>query len=337
MTAANRRVQLEKREDKGDFMPKISVIVPVYKVEAYLGCCIDSILDQTYADFELILVDDGSPDNCGAICDEYAAKDSRIVVIHQPNCGVAVARNAALRAASGEYLTFVDSDDWVDPDYLEYLLHAAESADADMAMCGVEKVWVNEGTVQQFPLVDQCLSHQEAVSLIETSAWYHAMGCSKLWRSQIFEDIRFREGYVHEDEAVFHRLIGQCSRVMLVSRPMYHYRQLEDSIMGRKTSIRRTDKLWALADRVIYSRQQNWDRVFSTSAVKYTELFFDYYLKFPMIPENEIYYRRMEETVRMTLPYILRCKQVGLKHKLYLALIRINPKLYIGLRNLVER
>ena len=116
-------------------MPTISVIVPVYKVEKNIHRCVDSILGQTYADFELILVDDGSPDNCGAICDEYAAKDSRVVVIHQKNGGLSSARNAGIDIATGAYISFVDSDDYIYPNYLERLYEVLVEFDADISVC----------------------------------------------------------------------------------------------------------------------------------------------------------------------------------------------------------
>ena len=121
--------------------PLISIIVPVYDVEPYLRKCIDSILIQSYRDLEIILVDDGSPDNCGAICDEYAEKDKRIKVIHKKNGGLSDARNAGLDIATGEYIGFVDSDDWVMPDMYEYLYKAVKEYDADMSVCGYYDYW----------------------------------------------------------------------------------------------------------------------------------------------------------------------------------------------------
>lgn len=118
-------------------MPELSIIVPVYKVEKYLPRCIDSILAQTFGDFELILIDDGSPDGCGRICDEYARKDKRIVVIHQKNMGVSAARNAGLDIARGRYIGFVDSDDWIEPQMYEVMMDAIRENGADMAVCGV--------------------------------------------------------------------------------------------------------------------------------------------------------------------------------------------------------
>ena len=125
-------------------MQKISVIVPVYKVEKYIHRCVDSILGQTYADFELILVDDGSPDNCGAICDEYAAKDSRVVVIHQENGGLSAARNAgidwAFANSDSQWISFVDSDDWIHPCFLERLWQAARTYRVSISCCKFQRV-----------------------------------------------------------------------------------------------------------------------------------------------------------------------------------------------------
>ena len=128
-------------------MKKLSVIVPVYKTERYLGQCIESILTQTYADIELILIDDGSPDNCGRLCDQYALQDDRIIVIHKNNSGVSAARNQGLDIASGEYLTFVDSDDWIEPDMYEQMMKKANDYDCDVVICDCVKEYVDHSEV----------------------------------------------------------------------------------------------------------------------------------------------------------------------------------------------
>ena len=138
-------------------MPTISVIVPVYKVEKYIHRCVDSILNQTFSDFELILVDDGSPDNCGAICDEYAAKDSRVVVIHQENGGLSAARNAgidwAFANSDSQWLSFIDSDDWVHPEYLQKLLDTAVNNSAEVAFCTLTAFTEDEHGYQEVPFL----------------------------------------------------------------------------------------------------------------------------------------------------------------------------------------
>ena len=138
-------------------MPEISVIVPVYKVEKYIHRCIDSILNQTFRDFELIMVDDGSPDNCGAICDEYAAKDNRVVVIHQENGGLSAARNAgidwAFTNSNSEWLNFIDSDDWVHPEYLQKLYDAAKCNNVSVSVCGFERTCGEEPEIIEANIV----------------------------------------------------------------------------------------------------------------------------------------------------------------------------------------
>lgn len=220
--------------------PKISIIVPVYKVEPYLRKCLDSIISQTYQNLEIILVDDGSPDNCGAICDEYAARDRRIQVIHKENGGLSSARNTGLDIATGEWVGFVDSDDWVEPDMYEYLLSGAQQARADIAVCGVWEEWPDrrlcrscsqaesfdtEGGLEQFFLRKK-YSH---------SAW------DKLYRRTLFAGIRFPEGQNFEDIATTHRVFERAKAVRLLPEAKYHYRQRPDSIMGDGTLRNRVD------------------------------------------------------------------------------------------------
>ena len=317
-------------------MPTISVIVPVYNVEPYLRQCVDSILGQTFRDFELILVDDGSPDGCPAICDEYAEKDSRVKVIHKENGGLSSARNAGLDVAAGEYIAFVDSDDWIHPEYLERMLAVIKNIHADMAMCGVEKFWEDKPRAEQFPLADECLPHDKAVSLMTTSIWYHMIACNKLYRKSLFDGIRFPEGYLHEDEAIFHRIVERCNQVALVKDVMYHYRQTKSSIMHQVYRIQRSDKLTALADRIVFSYVHHWTEVCSVVSLKYVEMFFDYYFRFPRTEENEKYFRRMEDSLKIALPYILKSKSVSLRHKVYLAAIRVNPQIYAVLKRLLK-
>lgn len=318
-------------------MPTISVIVPVYKVEPYLRQCVDSILSQTFRDFELILVDDGSPDGCPAICDEYAGQDSRVKVIHKENGGLSSSRNAGLDVASGEYISFVDSDDWIQLEYLERMLAAINNNHADMAMCGVEKFWEDKPRAEEFPLADECLSHDKAVSLMTTSIWYHMIACNKLYRKSLFDGIRFPEGYLHEDEAVIHRIIDQCAKVAMVKEPMYHYRQTAGSIMHQVYRIQRSDIITALADRVAFSYVHHWTEVCSVVSSKYVEMFFDYYFRFPRTEENEKYFRRMDDSLKKALPYILKSSTVSIRHKIYLSVIRLNPRIYSAMKRFLKR
>ena len=205
-------------------MPQISIIVPVYKAEQFLHKCIDSLLNQTFSDFELILVDDGSPDNCGILCEEFAEKDNRVHVIHQKNGGLSAARNAgidwAFANSDSQWLTFVDSDDWLHPQTLEVLLKAAEDGNANVSVCGYHE------TNGENPAVDSEKMHFAVWSpkdfyLQQTKNFTVAWG--KLYRKACFEIIRYPAGKIHEDEFVTYRLLFAEKHLAVVEAPLYAY------------------------------------------------------------------------------------------------------------------
>ena len=215
--------------------PAISVIVPVYKVEAWLPACVQSLLGQTFRDFELILVDDGSPDGCGRLCDGYALADSRVQVIHRPNGGLSAARNSGLAAARGEYIAFVDSDDVVLPDYLERLYAACRAAGADMAVCAVQDVAENGEPLPQ-PVFTGPTGEGvfEGRRLLEEffgpASTYYTVAWNKLYKAHLWRDLRYPEGLLHEDDAVAHLLYWNCGKVACLAQPLYHYRLRQGSI-----------------------------------------------------------------------------------------------------------
>lgn len=201
---------------------KISVIVPVYKVEPYLRKCLDSIVNQTHRNLEIILVDDGSPDSCGAVCDEYAAKDGRIKVIHKGNGGVASARNAGLDAATGDYIGWVDGDDWIEPEMFETMLRGAEAHDADIAICSRMEIYPDHS----FPMGWQqaeLLNKEQAVALLVEDDVIRSYLCDKLWKRELFQDIRFPQLKVFEDMAVMYPLFMRAERVVCLPDVLYHY------------------------------------------------------------------------------------------------------------------
>ena len=185
-------------------MPELSIIVPVYKVEKYLPRCIDSILAQTFGDFELILIDDGSPDGCGRICDEYARKDKRIVVIHQKNMGVSAARNAGLDIARGRYIGFVDSDDWIEPQMYEVMMDAIRENGADMAVCGVR--YADEDG--KFTRADRLSEgvYTRAGLLEDVFAMPNRLGggcCNKVFDASKIASVRFKVGMTIAEDALY--------------------------------------------------------------------------------------------------------------------------------------
>lgn len=230
-------------------MPKISVIVPVYKCEEYLPSCIGSILSQTFSDIEIILVDDGSPDNSGAICEEYAARDSRISVIHQKNQGQAAARNHALAQAKGEWISFVDSDDLIHPQTLELLYDAARSSEAPISMCEMLEATVLPETFRN-PREKGCevltMDEDTLVKLHDADAYPAWVACAKLIRKEIIVKHLFCEGRVFEDnEAVCHWVVD-AGKLAKVSHQLYFYRTNPDSTTKSTFSMKKLDYLWAL-------------------------------------------------------------------------------------------
>ena len=210
-------------------MPKISVIVPVYKVEPYLHRCIDSILSQTFADFELILIDDGSPDNCPDICDEYAGMDNRIHVIHQRNGGLSAARNAGLdyifANSDNEWIAFVDSDDWIHPQYLELLYLAADSYNVNISQC----LHIETNGTNELPAVE------EQMNLITVEEqyieWYSAFAWGKLYRKECFQELRYPVGKLYEDVLVWYKLLFAEKNIAIVRETLYYYFVRPDGIV----------------------------------------------------------------------------------------------------------
>ena len=225
--------------------PEISIIVPVYKTERFLSACISSILAQTFTDFELILVDDGSPDSCPALCDAAAAKDSRIRVIHQKNCGLSGARNAGLDAAEGEWIAFVDSDDTITPDFCAKLYHAAQEAGAQMAVCNYRQV--DEALT---PIREQYLHVRREVltpeqALEHSTLLPYMVVWNKLYHRSIFAQLRFAEGKLNEDTLLIAYAYEKADRIANIPDALYLYRKVAGSIVNSKVTLRNLDRVEA--------------------------------------------------------------------------------------------
>lgn len=239
-------------------MPKISVIVPVYNAENFLRDCIDSILSQTFSDFEIILVNDGSPDNSGKICEEYAAKYDRISVIHQENQGQAAARNHAMAQAKGEWICFVDSDDLIHPQMLEILNQAAEESGAPISQCGMlEAVTLPEDFMRNREACFETLTmDEETLTALHDSDKYPGwVACAKLIRRDLVEAYPFREGRVYEDNEAVCRWICQAGTIAATEEQLYFYRGNPDSTTKAAFRLKRLDYLWALESIIGYYRE----------------------------------------------------------------------------------
>ena len=239
----------------------ISIIVPVYKVERYLEKCIKSLINQTYQNIEIILVDDGSTDNCPQICDDFATKDKRIRVIHKANGGLSSARNVGLDAAKGEYISFIDSDDYVAADMIERAYSAMVAQDAELCIFGIKWIYEN-GTaydkVVPSPICDETLTKSQALDkLCRSDYFYYVTAQNKMYKRTIFNNIRFPEGKIHEDEFTVHHIFDSCLKIVSIKEELYYYVQRENSIMHSGFSIKRVDGVYAFLDRCNYSKRKN--------------------------------------------------------------------------------
>ena len=232
--------------------PELSIIVPVYRVEKHLDECIQSILHQTFTDFELILVDDGSPDACPQMCDAAAEQDSRVQVIHQKNGGLSSARNAGIEAARGNWLGFIDSDDFVAPDFYEKLYGAATSANADCAVCSIQLTNEDGSPMETPPQWKAYGGWYTGEDILKTLTWQnnasYLVAWNKLYRREVFADLRYPVGHLNEDSYVFAQLFDTVKTVVCVEQPLYFYRQRPGSIMKSMDALRSLDEMWSFAN-----------------------------------------------------------------------------------------
>lgn len=251
-------------------MPIISVIVPVYNVEPYIHRCVDSIITQTFTDFELILVDDGSPDRCGEICDEYARKDSRIQVFHQHNKGQAAARNFAIEWVLGhsnsDWITFVDSDDWVHIEYLDKLHQAVDQENVQMSGCLVTRS--TEMTIKQ---VESSMTYKiyspEDFWLDCLSANAYPVG--KIYHRSLFQGIRYPVGKIYEDTATTHKFVFACKQIAFVSEVLYYYYVNPNSTTTKSWTPKKLDAIDAHREQICYFKKNGYRRALKETYKQY--------------------------------------------------------------------
>ena len=220
--------------------PLISIIIPVYKVEKYIGKCVESVRAQTYQNIEIILVDDGSPDNCGSICDDYARIDDRIVVVHKENGGLSDARNTGIDIAKGEFIGFVDSDDYIEKDMYEYLARLVVEHHADLATCGMYECYEDQAPIVQkadyIEVVDRVGAVRRA---LESQITMYAV--DKLFSKKLFEKVRFKQGKIYEDAFIIIDLLEQVDKAVLSNEQKYYYIKRRGSISNLSFNERTND------------------------------------------------------------------------------------------------
>ena len=250
----------------------ISIVVPIYKVEKYLSKCVDSIIKQTYKNIEIILVDDGSPDKCPEICDEYAGDDERIKVIHKKNGGLSDARNAGIEIAKGKYIAFIDSDDYIKEDFIEVLLNGLVKEQADISMCGIKKVNETNEVIERIKMPSESvITGEDAIEQLGEFPISNIVVWNKLYRIDLFKDIRYPKGKIHEDEFTTYKLLYESKKIAINKECLYYYRQNNDSIMNKKFNSKRLDIIEALEERIEFFMKRNNERLYKATLVRYIE------------------------------------------------------------------
>lgn len=307
-------------------MPEISVIVPVYKVEKYIKRCVDSILAQTFADFELWLVDDGSPDYCGVICDEYAQKDARVKVIHKKNGGLSDARNAALDVMQGKYVFFVDSDDWISEDALNTMYTALKRTGLKVATGnivsvredGTEKVLYSPTQDEQILIGEELLT-----TLLRPNA------CNRLYAVELFQSLRYPVDRLYEDVFIYHKILAQIDGMVLVGKNTYYYLIRTGSIMNSIYSIKFTDIVDA-----VYDRAKWLDSIGQTKLADETRLFVYSQVAVAyahLAKDNSEHIKRRKEIKTIydeCYEKMIRANHIGWKQKVRLFILKYIPSLH---------
>ncbi len=251
----------------------ISVIVPIYNVEDYLIRCINSILAQTHYNLDIILINDGSTDHSPTICDEFSQNDSRIRVVHQKNHGLSYSRNIGIELAKGDYVAFIDSDDYISPYMFEILYKVILETNSDIVIANFERVTSIETRIENsFPnyktnsIVDGLQALENLYNdLYETTV----VPWNKLIRKQLFAELRFTENVSHEDEFIIHHLLNRADKVVYCNTTLYYYQIRQNSIMGCKHNLKGIDKINALEDRLLFAQTHNYEKIYYLTLLRY--------------------------------------------------------------------
>lgn len=307
----------------------ISVIIPVYNVELYLKKCLDSVLKQNFIGYELILVDDGSTDNSGRICDIYREKDERVIVLHKENGGLSDARNKGINAAKGKYITFIDSDDYVDENYLTYLFNMIVEYKADMSICTI--VRTNEHERNCHNNNDEIVLIMDASRAIELSLYQKYIdvsACGKLYKRSLFENIRFPVSKIYEDLDTTYKLYGECDRIVFGNKERYYYVERPNSITGETFSdndfvpIRIMDELYRS---VIHKYEGLENACIRRKCIIYVEIIKK---AFKTEARNRKQVKHLREVLRITSKHVLVDKKTSIKDKIKILLAVFCPQFY---------
>jgi len=290
-------------------MPKITVMIPMYNVEKYLKRCLDSILAQTFQDFEILLIDDGSTDNSGAIGDKYANKDNRIHIIHKKNEGQAITRNKCIdwcmKNSSSEWLTFIDSDDWIHKRYLELLLETAIKYDVSVSVCDYVQV---SQMIEDEDICEDCIEKVDTEIYFVEYNLNSALPCAKLYRKDLFKEIRYPAIKLYEDECTTYKILFQDKYIAFIKFPMYYYFNNTQSVMGSTKNLgfipEKMEIVRAFEERMRYFQKNTFLVALDFQKKDYLFLLCEY-CKLILHSSNKEYYQKYLPTLRKKLRWFI--------------------------------
>lgn len=318
--------------------PIISIIVPVYNVEEYLQRCIDSILNQSFKNFELILVNDGSTDNSLKICKEYLLNDQRVKIINKENGGLSSARNAGINIAKGRYIGFVDSDDWINKEMYKILYELCEKNNSDIAECRYTVTTGNEMNLDNSSNLITILNNEEAIKSLYTNTSYGSVvSWNKLYRCELFKDIKFPEGKLNEDQFTTYKLYYKSNKIVSIDKVLYYYFQSTKSIMRSEFTLKKLDAIEAIESSHKFFEENNlydlvlWnDTLYSFVLIKY----------FIILLRNEQFDNKYRNSIlekfRGRFWLFIKNEHISIKEKLLLMLFYVSPKLYIFINKIIN-
>lgn len=316
-------------KDNNNSLPLITVVVPVYKVEQYLAECVDSILNQTYTNLEIYLVDDGSPDRCGEICNEYAKKDSRIRVIHQENKGLSGARNSAIDVFKGEYITFVDSDDWISNEMIERLYKNLIEYDAQMS-CTSPDSFYEDGTHTTTKYNGEVFVYtkEQALDCFLFNDYLTPCVWGKLYMRNLWTSVRCPEGMLFEDQFTTYKLIDQCNKIIYCTKPMYHYRKRAGSI-GHSEFKRNTYDLYnAIHEEYEYIHTRYGQKVPNITVARITwEIVFANMMIAAGFKDHKVK-AEVQKFARKNLTKVWKCNYISILRKGQISLFALSYPVY---------
>lgn len=311
-------------------MELITVIVPIYKAEKYLNRCINSIVKQTYQKLDIILLDDGSPDNSPFLCDEWSKKDGRIKVIHQDNRGVSSARNNGLDNAAGEYILMVDSDDYISNDMIEILYQRLIETNADLAMCdfqrGNEDAFKFENHMQ---IYCEMISGEKAMERVyhdSHQALQYVVPWGKLYKRTLFNNIRYPEGKIFEDIYVTHQILYQCKKIAVIPEKLVYYFENPCSIMNKEFHVGKLDYLPALKERIEFYEFHHLETLQQIAYDEYLHALIWEYSRVKDLLSDKVQMKRIKRLFNQVYKKGYASKRYPAENTLFLGIFNINPE-----------